>query len=528
MKKLFILSRFILTFIFLFLIQNGAFPKQGFTSEESCSNNGNDSYTKLLLHLESNFLDSGISQHQVYNNGAVITQESPFEGSYSAYFGGSDYLYITDSSDFDFVGDFTIDFWIKSTSMNYSLLISGYRAYSYNGWYVYLFDGRVRMDGLSPDFRVESGIGTVSTGQWSHVAIIRNKNDIVLFLNGNIIDSVSDISDTIDATPIYNLHIGGRPSEYFLDGYIDEIRISNGIDRTQDPNDPLYIPEGYDTFTPPTAPYDFIDQDCDGIDDNQDNCPYTQNGPHNGTCTSGDSTGDNCTDNTTCGTGEFCSMNQEDYDNDTIGDACDNCIYTVNPSQIDCDNDTWGDECDPDGITDTDGDGIGDACDNCTDTDSDGFGNPEFSKNVCPLDNCPYDPNNDFDSDAICGDVDNCPHTPNGTELGSCVKIVAGVFVRTGELCSDNGACEEDELCEVYQLDINNNGIGDACECYAEVSGDGKVNSKDLLVLKIDYNRKDCFVTPCDADCNDDGKVNSSDLLIMKLQYNSSGCPVSQ
>jgi hypothetical protein len=78
------------------------------------------------------------------------------------------------------------------------------------------------------------------------------------------------------------------------------------------------------------------------------------------------------------------------------------------------------------------------------------------------------------------------------------------------------------------QGDINGNGIGDACECYADLSGDGKVNSSDLLIMKLDYNRKDCFVNPCNADCNDDGKVNSSDLLIMKLQYNRNGCPVAQ
>src|SRR5690606_6302863 len=32
---------------------------------------------------------------------------------------------------------------------------------------------------------------------------------------------------------------------------------------------------------------------------------------------------------------------------------------------------------------------LSDACDTCTDTDGDGFGNPGFAANTCPVDNCP-------------------------------------------------------------------------------------------------------------------------------------------
>ena len=65
---------------------------------------------------------------------------------------------------------------------------------------------------------------------------------------------------------------------------------------------------------------------------------------------------------------------------------------------------------------DYDEDGIGDACDDCTDKDGDGYGNPGFPSNTCPLDNCPYDYNpgqDDYDEDEI-GDVcDNCPDDYN-------------------------------------------------------------------------------------------------------------------
>ncbi len=67
------------------------------------------------------------------------------------------------------------------------------------------------------------------------------------------------------------------------------------------------------------------DSDADGLENPDDNCQRVANGPLLGTCTEGDLLGESCTNDGECGTGGFCSMNQEDADSDNVGDACDYC-----------------------------------------------------------------------------------------------------------------------------------------------------------------------------------------------------------
>ena len=82
----------------------------------------------------------------------------------------------------------------------------------------------------------------------------------------------------------------------------------------------------------PKCPGDF---DCDGIPDEEDNCPSTPNNQTTGTCTSG-TIGEPCMKDSNCGTDGVCSLSQEDTyppGGNGIGDACE-C-----EGDFDCDGD---------------------------------------------------------------------------------------------------------------------------------------------------------------------------------------------
>lgn len=133
-------------------------------------------------------------------------------------------------------------------------------------------------------------------------------------------------------------------------------------------------------------------------------------------------------------------------------------------------------------LGDLDGDGTNDVLDVCVDTDGDGHGDPVFSGNTCPPDNCPREFNpsqidtdgdglgdacdpclteagEDSDRDAVCGASDNCPGTPNPDQGDS-----------DGDGFGD--ACDNcPRVANPEQEDSNEDGSGDACQPTLSIEG---------------------------------------------------------
>ena len=210
---------------------------------------GVDNYTKLMLHMDDSSLgDSSVQGHSVTKHGdvTVTSAESKF-GGYSAYFDGSgDYLSIPDSEDWNFGDTFTIDFWVKLDGSWANTQLLNQHQDDANNWRLELEPWGAQFyveenDDRSLSMYQESASGW-ATGNWYHVALVRDGNEWDIYRNGtSIVNATSSLSISN-----YNagLHIGkGQEDDDNFPGYIDELRISKGIARWTS------------NFTPPSKPY---------------------------------------------------------------------------------------------------------------------------------------------------------------------------------------------------------------------------------------------------------------------------------
>ena len=186
--------------------------------------------------------------------------QSKFGGRSLAFNGTTDYLSVPDSDDFNFAsGPFTIDTWVNYTSFGTKLIASQCDLGGDNFWRFFTIAGSPNV--LRFDCAINGGTYTIgfscpftpTLGSWYHLAVVRVNSDNAasgwrLFVNGvsqtltlDIGSWSSSIAD-IAAVVYLGCYSSNGPAA-FLNGYIDEFRISKGIARWMT------------NFDVPTTPY---------------------------------------------------------------------------------------------------------------------------------------------------------------------------------------------------------------------------------------------------------------------------------
>lgn len=231
----------------------------GFVGADSPS--GNDSFTKILLHMDGSnggttFTDSNLGgPSRTWTASGATTSTSSPKFVTASFLSTASQQYITTAYTADLAlsasGDWTLDFWMKSTFS----LPTGQNQVMGNGSGASTNSIRVFGLNVSGTITIEArdsggtakqvtSVASVYDGNWHHIAGVRSSNMLYLYVDGVSVGTPIAITSSYVTTT--NWSVGRDGSNSGSQGYlgdVDEVRFSNGIARWTA------------NFTPPTSPY---------------------------------------------------------------------------------------------------------------------------------------------------------------------------------------------------------------------------------------------------------------------------------
>lgn len=195
----------------------------------------------LLSHMEgssegTNFTD--IFGHSMVASGSAVTSTTRAKfGATSGYFGSSSNSVVTIGSNDDFnltANDFTVEAWVYSTGASgvRQLVIGARTVASANDWALAVNNNTLEFSwntGNTISLTASSGL---PLNAWNHVAVSRKGTVFSIYMNGSRVGTTtSAVTPTFtNGVPVSIGADSTGTNEQFY-GYIDEIRITNGVAR---------------------------------------------------------------------------------------------------------------------------------------------------------------------------------------------------------------------------------------------------------------------------------------------------------
>jgi len=220
-----------------------------------------DKYCVVMLHMDgldgsTTFIDESGKTWTPVGNVQIDTAQSKFNGVSGLFDGTNDYITTADSVDWRLdsgsnSNKWTVDFWVR---------FNGDPGTATQGFVSQWADVNnfwgIALAGNTLYFNVRSGAAQLieifpawnpAGDTWYHVAVIKDgTNGYMMFINGTQIGVTTTDTDPMpDIASV--LYVGGYfnavGASFYLNGWLDEFRISKGIARWTA------------NFTPPTKPY---------------------------------------------------------------------------------------------------------------------------------------------------------------------------------------------------------------------------------------------------------------------------------
>jgi len=192
--------------------------------------------TSLLLSMQNaGIVDSAMMNDFVTVGSAQISTSVKKYGTGSLSFNGTtDYLTSKAVSSVYFQsGNWTVEFWVNFNSFSGAQVFVnfGYENTSTRSFIMYVVSGFYQI-AQSPDGSTnydQTLVATsLSTGTWYHFAYVRNSGTITFYINGTAQGTATAYSLSTIPTA---WSIGSQTNASFLNGYIDDLRITKGIAR---------------------------------------------------------------------------------------------------------------------------------------------------------------------------------------------------------------------------------------------------------------------------------------------------------
>lgn len=158
-------------------------------------------------------------------NAQISTAQSKFGGASVLFDGTSDYLTVSSGGFNVGSGDITIEFWVRHNAINDQQVYCDLRTGANNHYIFYVQSDNklVVYDGLT----AYTSTATMAANTWYHLALSRSGTSLKVFRDGTEVISGTNSRNLSDNSSI----VIGSSYEFFstnsVNGYMDEIRISN-------------------------------------------------------------------------------------------------------------------------------------------------------------------------------------------------------------------------------------------------------------------------------------------------------------
>lgn len=205
---------------------------------------------------------------------------SPYSGRTGSvrFNGSSDRISYNDTADFEVTGDFTVECWVKTTTVTANQSVFGKDANSGSTWASYNFSitnagtwrFSVSTNNSGQDFNTT--FGSISINTWYHVAVVRSSGSWSVYINGSRLMGPTATGNPYDGSGAFTIgqEINTATSNWF-NGWMADFRVYKGFAKYTAnftaPTEPMGLSSSKDTnwaYTVLASPFENSLKDMSG------------------------------------------------------------------------------------------------------------------------------------------------------------------------------------------------------------------------------------------------------------------------